>query len=167
MEGEMNIALLFNNKEFKLKLQQQKDDIFRISVNNKTYDVSLCFLSPEEFIIKLNGRVYDVIVHSNSRDYQVCINGKCISIGKRNALRLLGKAGSELRRQEIKTSMPGRVIDVLAGEGEKVKKNQAIVILEAMKMQNEIKSPQDGTIARIGPKAGDPVKAGTLLFTVE
>ncbi|MFW6136450.1 MAG: biotin/lipoyl-containing protein [Candidatus Aminicenantaceae bacterium] len=163
----MNIALLLNNKEFKLKLQQQKDDIFRISVNKETYDVSLCFLSPEEFIIKLNGRVYDVMVHSNSRDYQVCINGKFISIGKRNALRLLGKAGSELRRQEIKASMPGRVIDVLAGEGEKVKKNQAIVILEAMKMQNEIKSPQDGTIARIGPKTGDPVKAGALLFTVE
>jgi biotin carboxyl carrier protein len=58
-------------------------------------------------------------------------------------------------------------VDVLLQEGDKVKKNQAVVILEAMKMQNEIKSPQEGTILRLGPKPGDPVEAGALLFTVE
>jgi biotin carboxyl carrier protein len=163
----MNIALLFNDKEFKLKVQQQEDDHIRVWLDNKTYDVSLHFLSEDEFILKLDGRVYDVIVHSNSQHYQVCMNGKCIPVGKRTALQLLGKAGSGPRRQDVKTSMPGRIVDVLAEEGDKVKKNQAVVILEAMKMQNEIKAPQDGTILRLGPKPGDPVEAGALLFTVE
>jgi len=163
----MNIALLFNNKEFNLKVQQQKDDCFRVSMDGNTYDASLRFLSSEEFIIKLDGKVYDVIVHSNSRDYQVCINGKCLFVKKKDALQLLEKTGTGPKKQDIKTSMPGRVIEVLAREGEKIKKNQAVVILEAMKMQNEIKSPQDGTILRIGPKPGDPVEAGALLFTVE
>jgi biotin carboxyl carrier protein len=52
-------------------------------------------------------------------------------------------------------------------EGEKVREGQAVLVLEAMKMQNEIKSPQSGTITRIVPKAGDSVEAGSLLFTVE
>ncbi len=167
MECDMNIALLFNNKEFRLKLQQGKDDHIRVVLHNETYDVSLRFLSPEEFIVKLNGRIYDVIVHSNSKDFQVYINGKCIPIGKKTALQLLGKKSEGPRRQEIKTSMPGRIVDVLLKEGDQVKKNEAVVILEAMKMQNEIKSPQDGRIIQLGPKPGDPVEAGALLFTVE
>lgn len=163
----MNIALLLNNKEFKLKLRERKDGHMQVWLDNKTYNVLLRFLSSEELIIKLDGRVYDVIVHSNSRDYQVYINGKCISIGKRTALQLLGKKADVSCRREIKASMPGRIVDVLAEEGDRVKKNQAVVILEAMKMQNEIKSPQDGTILKLGPKPGDPVESGVLLFTVE
>jgi biotin carboxyl carrier protein len=167
MECDMNIVFLFDNKEFKLKLQQRKDGQMRVWMNEETHEVSFRFLSAEEFLLKLNGRVYDVIVHSNSQDYQVCINGKCILIKKRTALQLIGKAADGRRCQEIRTSMPGRIVDVLLQEGDKVKKNQAVVILEAMKMQNEIKSPQEGTILRLGPRPGDPVEAGALLFTVE
>ena len=50
--------------------------------------------------------------------------------------------------------MPGRIIKILAGDDDAVEEGQAVLILEAMKMQNEIKSPQKGRIARIGPKPG-------------
>ncbi len=52
-------------------------------------------------------------------------------------------------------------------EGDKVKEGQAVLVLEAMKMQNEIKSPQSGIITKINPTAGDSVEAGALLFSVE
>ncbi len=63
--------------------------------------------------------------------------------------------------------MPGKIVKVLAKEGDKVKEGQPILVLEAMKMQNEIKSPQSGTVINISPKDGDSVETGALLFSVE
>jgi biotin carboxyl carrier protein len=62
--------------------------------------------------------------------------------------------------------MPGRIVKVLLKEGDEVCEGQAVMILEAMKMQNEIKSPQSGHIGKIGPQTGDSVETGALLFTV-
>jgi biotin carboxyl carrier protein len=63
--------------------------------------------------------------------------------------------------------MPGKIVKVLLAEGDKVEEGQAVLILEAMKMQNEIKSPQKGKVTKIGPEAGDSVETGALLFSVE
>jgi len=63
--------------------------------------------------------------------------------------------------------MPGRIVKVFVEEGEEVKEGQAVLVLEAMKMQNEIKSPQPGIITKINLAAGDSVQAGSLLFSVE
>jgi biotin carboxyl carrier protein len=63
--------------------------------------------------------------------------------------------------------MPGIIVKVLLAEGENVEEGQAVLILEAMKMQNEIKSPQKGKVTKIIPSAGDSVETGALLFSVE
>ena len=63
--------------------------------------------------------------------------------------------------------MPGKIIKVLVQEGESVQEGQAVLILEAMKMQNEIKSPQSGQIVRIVPREGESVETGALLFSVD
>jgi biotin carboxyl carrier protein len=62
--------------------------------------------------------------------------------------------------------MPGRVVQVLAAVGDEVKEGQPILVLEAMKMQNEIKAPQAGRLTRVRFRAGDYVEAGSILFTV-
>ena len=63
--------------------------------------------------------------------------------------------------------MPGKVIKVLVAEGTEVLVNQGIVVLEAMKMQNEIKSPKNGIVRKLGVTDGAPVNSGDLLATVE
>ena len=63
--------------------------------------------------------------------------------------------------------MPGQIVKVLVQAGVEVEEGQAILILEAMKMQNEMKSSRSGKITRICVKAGDSVETGALLFTVE
>ena len=62
--------------------------------------------------------------------------------------------------------MPGKILDVKASAGASVKKGEVIMILEAMKMENEIVAPQDGTIASINVSAGDSVEAGAVLATL-
>ncbi len=68
---------------------------------------------------------------------------------------------------EIRAQMPGKVIKVVAAVGAKVQAGQGVIVVEAMKMQNEMKSPKDGIIARIFVSEGATVTAGETLIVVE
>lgn len=69
--------------------------------------------------------------------------------------------------QEVKAYMPGRVVAVLAAEGDEVAEGQGVVVLEAMKMENEIVAEQAGTLTRIHVEPGQAVEGGDPLFRVE
>ncbi len=163
----MNISLLFADREFKLMLQERMKDHLQVELDGRTYDVSVDYFSPDEFLLKIDDRVYDVIVSPNSNAYTVCIYGKNIYVNKKSALQLIGRTGPHAARREIKTSMPGRIIKLLVNEGDHVNEGEAVLILEAMKMQNEIKSPQPGKVTCIGTGPGKSVEAGALLFVIE
>jgi acetyl/propionyl-CoA carboxylase alpha subunit len=78
---------------------------------------------------------------------------------RRKALRSGGGATSG----SIKTQMPGRIVRVLVSEGDTVTKGTPLVVVEAMKMENEIKSPRDGTVTRVAIGAGDLVESRAVL----
>jgi biotin carboxyl carrier protein len=67
----------------------------------------------------------------------------------------------------LKAPMPGRVVRVLVGAGDEVLEGQAIMVIEAMKMQNELKSPKVGRVVRVASAVGDTVGAGDVLAVVE
>ena len=69
-------------------------------------------------------------------------------------------------RQQIVAPMPGKVIRVLVGTGDEVEAGQGLVVVEAMKMQNEIRSPKKGKIERLQVKEGQAVNAGEVLCVV-
>lgn len=76
-------------------------------------------------------------------------------------------AGTEGGPQKVTASMPGRVIRILANENARVTAGQGIVVIEAMKMQNEIRSPREGSVKRILVKEGLNVNAGETLAIIE
>lgn len=84
------------------------------------------------------------------------------------ALADLGRAtrGSDDGRT-LRSPMPGRIVRVLVGEGEAVAADTAVVIVEAMKMENEVRTTVAGRIARVAVKAGDTVDAGAVLCELE
>jgi len=86
---------------------------------------------------------------------------------KKHQLHLLKKAASNGAEGAIKINspMPGKILSVKAGVGTSVKKGDVILLLEAMKMENEITATQDGTIASV-VNAGDTVEAGDVLATL-
>ena len=75
-----------------------------------------------------------------------------------------GNAGAE---RDVKPPMPGRILSVRAARGAVVRKGQTVVVLEAMKMQNEIVAPRDGTVREILVREGDVVEAGEVLLVLE
>jgi biotin carboxyl carrier protein len=69
-------------------------------------------------------------------------------------------------RQQIVAPMPGKIVRVLVREGELVEAGQGLLVVEAMKMQNEIRSPKSGTVERVLAQEGQPVNAGEILAWV-
>lgn len=162
----MNISFWIDKKEFRLNLAQMKKNDIRVSLGKRTYHVTAEFLNSDEILLNIDGKIYDVIVSANTTSYFVYVNGRCYQIEKKSALQILGEEENKKQTISVTTSMPGRIVKVLLKEGEQVEEGQAILILEAMKMQNEIKSPRSGRIIKIGPKTSESVETGALLFTV-
>lgn len=76
------------------------------------------------------------------------------------------KAASAAGSVKVPSPMPGKIISVKVSEGKAIKRGEVILVLEAMKMENEIVAPQDGTVASINVAAGQSVEAGELLATL-
>lgn len=162
----MNVSFWIDKKEFRLNLTQMKKNDIRVSLGKRTYRVSAEFLNPDEILLNIDGKIHNVIINSNTTSYFVYVNGRCYQIEKKSALQILGEGDDKQQTINVTTSMPGRIVKVLHKEGDRVEEGQAILILEAMKMQNEIKSPQSGRIIKIEPKANESVETGALLFTI-
>lgn len=163
----MNLSLWIDNKEFRLSLVERVKNSILVSLGKAKHQVSVEFLSADEILLNIDGKVYDVLINSNAISYSVCVNGKSFTVEKKSLSQILGGKDQKQKRVDIKTSMPGRIVKIMAEVGDQVKEGQAILILEAMKMQNEIKSPQSGTMTQIFPQAGESVETNALLFTIE
>ena len=102
-------------------------------------------------------------------EFLVGIEGKLASVavnGRRRRKVSGDTAGAGDGEQSIVAPMPGRVIRVLVGPGDEVEARQPLVVVEAMKMENELRAPKSGTIKEVTVAAGMSVEAGRVLVTV-
>lgn len=127
------------------------------------------------YTITVNGNVYDVTVEEGAgvaaapAAAPVAPAAAPVAAPKAPAAAPAPKAAAPAGAQggvKINAPMPGKILGVKASVGQAVKKGDVIVILEAMKMENEIVAPQDGTVASINTTVGEQVEAGALLATL-
>jgi biotin carboxyl carrier protein len=125
-------------------------------------------------IVEVEPGVYSVI--GGLASWEVRVAGNEISIGQHRFLfeiddprrwRRSSQAGGAHGRISITAAMPGKVVRVLVSAGDEVVTGQAILVVEAMKMQNELKAPRDGRVTAIEVRENDSVKAGAVLAIVE
>jgi biotin carboxyl carrier protein len=116
--------------------------------------------------VLLNGRSYRV---SKGAGKEIWVNGRLLSMEVFDPRDLQPGQGSPANhgRQEIAASMPGKVIRVLVAPGEVVEEGQGLVVVEAMKMQNEMKSPKAGRVVEVRARPDATVGAGEVLVVVE
>jgi biotin carboxyl carrier protein len=116
--------------------------------------------------VLLNGRSYRV---SRGTGKEIWVNGRLLSMEVFDPRELRPGQGATVNhgRQEIAASMPGKVIRVLVSPGEVVEEGQGLVVVEAMKMQNEMKSPKAGRVTEIRARPDATVGAGEILVVVE
>lgn len=116
----------------------------------------------KNYTITVNGTVYDVTVEEGAAGSAASAPKAAAPKAAPKAAPPAGAAGSV----KVNAPMPGKILSVKASAGQAVKKGDVIMILEAMKMENEVVAPQDGTVASINVAAGDSVEAGAVLATL-
>jgi acetyl/propionyl-CoA carboxylase alpha subunit len=123
-------------------------------------------LQPGVLSLLVGGRQYRCVLDGDG----VWISGRRFPFVVDDPRSLQGRrgagAGTEGPRA-VKAPMPGRVVRVLVAVGDEVEEQQGVVVIEAMKMQNELKSPKAGRVVRVGVAVGDTVGAGDVLAVVE
>jgi biotin carboxyl carrier protein len=132
-------------------------------------DANVEMPGPGVYSILLDGRSYDACVEETSAGLVVTIEGYRFEIEVRDPRRWSRKsaAAGAGAVQSILSPKPGKVIRVLAAPDDKVVPGQGIVVVEAMKMQNELKSNRTGRVLSVAAKEGATVTAGELLATIE
>lgn len=117
----------------------------------------------KNYTITVNGNIYDVTVEEGAA-------GAATSAPKAAAPKAAApKAAPKAAGQgsvKVNSPMPGKILSVKTSVGQAVKKGEVLMILEAMKMENEVVAPEDGTVASIDVAAGDSVEAGVVLATL-
>ena len=119
----------------------------------------------KNYTITVNGNVYEVTVEEGASTGAVAAAPKAAPKAAPAAApkaAATGAAGSV----GVTAPMPGKILAVKASAGQAVKKGDVIMVLEAMKMENDIVAPQDGTVASINAAVGDSVEAGATLATL-
>ena len=120
------------------------------------------------YTITVNGNVYDVTVEEGTG--AVAAAAPVAAVPKAApAPKAAPKAAAPAGAQggvKVNAPMPGKILGVKVAAGQAVKKGDVLVVLEAMKMENEIVAPQDGTVASVNTSVGEQVEAGAVLVTL-
>ncbi len=116
----------------------------------------------KNYTITVNGNVYDVVVEEGASTGAPAPAAPKAAPKAAPAAPKAAGAGSV----KIEAGAAGKVFKIEANVGQAVKKGDAVVILEAMKMEIPVVAPQDGTVASVDVTVGDPVEAGALLATL-
>jgi len=124
---------------------------------------------PDVYSVLMGGRSYEARVEEHPDCLVVVIDGHRFEIEARDPRRWSSKAagrGSD-GIQTVAAPMPGKVVRVLVAAGDTVETGQGLVVVEAMKMQNEMKAARAGTVRSISIREGATVAAGEVLVTIE
>ena len=118
----------------------------------------------KNYIVTVNGVSYEVSVEEVGESQASAL--AAAPVKKAAAPAKKAKASGAAGSVKVSAPMPGKIIAVKKDAGAAVKKGEVILVLEAMKMENEIVAPQDGTVASVNAAAGDAVEAGDVLATM-
>lgn len=126
----------------------------------------------EKRTVKVNGEEFEVEIELNDDGtYEATVEGQTFSIEVPNAQAAprarRGGGGKKKKSGTVSANIPGKVVTVEVKEGDVVKEGQVILILEAMKMQNEIQAPVDGTVINVACEEGQAIEANVPLVVIE
>jgi biotin carboxyl carrier protein len=166
----MKFEVVINGARRTVEIERD-DNRWRISLDGENADADAIEIAPNIFSILLNGHSHEVRITPTSagaltlqtghREFTAEVVDPRAWRGRRHgALEAEG-------RQQILAPMPGKIVRVLVQAGAKVEAGQGLLVVEAMNMQNEIRSPKSGTVERLLAKESQPVNAGEVLAWID
>ncbi|MGQ9832327.1 MAG: biotin/lipoyl-containing protein [Candidatus Villigracilaceae bacterium] len=156
-------------KEYKIEIV----DEHHVILGNHLYEIDLSPVSEQSvYSLLVDNKSYEIYTYPGENDsLHVFMLGRMYEVQVENERekRLRAQAGNVIvtvGEFHLKAPMPGLVVSIPVEEGQTVEKGQILIILESMKMQNELKSPRAGKVSRIRVKPGESVEQHTTLLSV-
>lgn len=168
----MKLKALLDDCEHELVLDINDRHVVA-QIDERKYELEVREADEHSYVILKDTQVYDCRVNSQSgsRDtFEVSVRGKTypVTVIDPRKLRLDGDSDRHHHgTAEIAAQMPGKVVRVLVEAGQEIDAGTPLLVVEAMKMQNEMKSPRAGVVVSLKVSAGDTVEAGQLLAMIE
>ena len=158
-------------QDYELEIRRH-DGRVAAEIDGRHYELELSELGHGEYLMLDGVRVYNFLLATSRgrRDFfEVHLRGCRYDVRVIDPKRLRSAPSSEGHDPEaspIVAPMPGKVVRVLVGVGSRVEAGAGVVVVEAMKMQNELKSPRDGRVTAIRVQESESVNAGTVLVVI-
>jgi biotin carboxyl carrier protein len=167
----MAFVAKLGEETYTVEIEEIGKGLYRVSVDGNEFLVDGKKTGRTNYSLIVDNRSFEIEVDNSEDEYRVLVDGRNYHVRLADERRVrVGGAESDSQhqgRQRVSVPMPGKVIAVLVSEGDAVEKGQGLVIVEAMKMENEVRSPGAGTVKEIRVKAGDTVEGGAVLVIVE
>ena len=167
----MGFLAKLGDQSYTIEIEEIGKSVYRVAVDGNEFLVDGKKTGRTNYSLIVDNRSFEIEVDHAEDEYRVLVDGRNyhINLVDERRVRVGGtQSGLELQgRQLISVPMPGKIIAVLVSEGDAVEKGQGLVIVEAMKMENEVRSPATGTVRDIKVKPGDTVEGGAVLVVVE
>jgi biotin carboxyl carrier protein len=170
MKYEVQLTSSNSEKKTRVIELERNTSGWHVTLDGSPVDVDAVEIAPNTISILLGGQSFEINVtpspggrlklHAGSHEFIAEVIDPRAWSGRRH-----GAVEAE-GRQQILAPMPGKVVRLLVKEGDHVEAGQGLLVVEAMKMQNEIRSPKSGTVERILTNEGQPVNAGEILCIV-
>jgi biotin carboxyl carrier protein len=161
---EINI----DGKDYRLELNRA-DGRWSCRLEGREIEVDAVLVQTDVLSLRIGNRSYEVKSESTKDDIHLCVGGARLAAEVRDPRSWRGRmrAVDSHGPKKLTAPMPGKIVRILVSQGEQVEAGAGVLVVEAMKMQNEIKSPKKGMIQRILVREGAAVNAGDVLAIVD
>ena len=161
----MKYITIINNQQFEVEIQRDGS----VLVNGKRHEVDWLELPESLYSMIKDNKSIEFAIDENQNTTNVLLEGRLYEVqvlDQRAVMMLNRRGGLKLDSGEVYAPMPGLIVDVRVNVGDEVAEGDTIVILESMKMQNELKAPRAGTVQTIQCNKGDTVDKNALLIII-
>jgi len=165
----MKYISTINGQEYTIEIT----DEHHIIIDGREIEVDFNSVSGEPvYSLLMDGKSFEGFVYSGEGVWEVLLMGYQYPVTvederERRLKAATGEGVSETSKFYLKSPMPGMVVSILVEEGQEVERGQVLLILESMKMQNELKAPRAGTIGRVRVISGESVEQRQILLSVK
>ncbi len=152
-----------NNNVYNVTVERREDRYF-ITYDNNEYTVSATELKPGQLSIHLGDRVIKSVISQGGDDKFVFIDGNIFKVKR---IELTGRKTTEKKEGDLHSPISGTIVSIKAKEGSIVKKDDVLLVIEAMKMEYLIRAPYDGKVKKIHFKEKDQIEIGQLTAEIQ
>ena len=140
---------------------------YHVTIGDKTLDLDWVRTGEQEASVLVDGVSYDITVDKTLEGFGVLIRGDRFEVELKDAVKgvALGRAAHS-GPLKLTAPMPGKIVKVLVAQGDAVEAGRGVLVMEAMKMENELKASRAGTVQEIKVKEGQAVEMGALLLVI-